>query len=252
MKNTNHRLILLTGPSGIGKSPLQKALYRLFPEIQQNMVPLVLYNSRPPRPGEKDGIDYHFRTRGEIEALRAQDNYVVMDIRGDLQALDLNVLLTNLKNHEVFFEGNPFIGKVLLMHPGLSRIEKLPVFMSPLSQEEIVSLKEPSNHISLTSLITDVMRRKLLRRTKKQKGVLSLKDLENIERRAASAFGELQTAYLFDYIIPNHDGEDSEHWDAFYYPIGDARKALMAFTALLKNKSTDYPESWEADVMSQD
>ncbi|TAJ07927.1 hypothetical protein DMA11_21895 [Marinilabiliaceae bacterium JC017] len=252
MKNTSHRLIILTGPSGVGKSPLQKAIKRLFPELHQNLVPLVLYNSRPPRPGEQDGIDYHFRTRGEIEALRAKDNYVVMDVRGDLQALDLNVLLTHLKDNEVFFEGNPFIGKVLLMHPGLSRIEKLPVFMSPLSQEEIISLKDPSNHISLTSLVTDVMRRKLLRRTKKQKGVLSLKDLENIEQRAASAFGELQTAYLFDYIIPNHDGEDSEHWDAFYYPIGDARKALLAFAALLKKEDSDYPEHWEANTMSWD
>jgi hypothetical protein len=32
---------------------------------------------------------------------------------------------------------------------------------------------------------------------------------------------------------PNHDGEASENWDAFYYPLGDAREALLAFAALL-------------------
>ena len=81
------------------------------------------------------------------------------------------------------------------------------------------------------------MRRKLLRRTQRQKGILSLKDLENIETRAGSAYRELQTAPAFPYIIPNHDGEDSEHWDAFYYPIGDARKALHAFAALLAGET---------------
>ena len=25
--------------------------------------------------------------------------------------------------------------------------------------------------------------------------------------------------------LPNHDGEDSENWDAFYYPIGDAESS---------------------------
>ena len=32
---------------------------------------------------------------------------------------------------------------------------------------------------------------------------------------------------------PNHDGEASENWDAFCYPLGDAREALLAFAALL-------------------
>jgi guanylate kinase len=35
----------------------------------------------------------------------------------------------------------------------------------------------------LSDFLTDVMRRKLLRRTQRQKGILSLKDLENIELR---------------------------------------------------------------------
>jgi hypothetical protein len=66
------------------------------------------------------------------------------------------------------------------------------------------------------------MRRKLLRRTRRQKGELSLKDLENIERCASSAFRELQEAVHFEWVIPNHNGEDSDNWEAFYYPKGAA------------------------------
>jgi guanylate kinase len=71
----------------------------------------------------------------------------------------------------------------------------------------------------LADFLTDVMRRKLLRRTQRQKSILSLKDLENIERRATSAFAEPKEAWRFEHVIPNHDGEDSENWDAFYASV---------------------------------
>ena len=93
------------------------------------------------------------------------------------------------------------------------------------------------------------MRRKLLRRTRRQKLELSAKDLENIETRAGSAHRELKEACHFEYVIPNHDGEDSDNWQAFYYPLGDARKALMAFAALLENRIPPQVEKWEEDLI---
>jgi guanylate kinase len=93
------------------------------------------------------------------------------------------------------------------------------------------------------------MRRKLLRRTRKQKGEISLRDLENIERRASSAYSELKEAHHFQYVIPNHDGEDSENWDAFYYLLGDARSALEAFVSLLRNEKSSDVERWEEKLL---
>jgi len=93
------------------------------------------------------------------------------------------------------------------------------------------------------------MRRKLLRRAQRQKGLLSLKDLKNIERRAKSAYKEMQLAWHYDYVIPNHDGEDSENWDAFYYPIGDAWKALHAFADILSGEETEYAEKWDRGLL---
>ena len=241
------RLVVLSGPSCVGKSPLDKALGKFYSDLRNNLQGLVLYNSRAPRPGEKDDVDYHFRTREQVKALEAQEHYVVMDVRGDIQALDMEELSSLLDKGDVFFEGNPFMGEVLLTHPRLAGIKKISIFMSPLSHEEIVVLKEIG--ATLPELITDVMRRKILRRTRKQKGELSLKDLENIEKRAASAYQELKKAYQFDYVIPNHDGEDSENWDAFYYPLGDARRALLSFVALLKEEEAPDVEQWEQDLI---
>lgn len=245
-----HRLIVFSGPSCVGKSPLAKALARLHPEVYKTLKPLVLYNSRDARPGELDGVDYHFRPRAEIEKLEQKDDYVVMDVRGDLQALDLSELQKNLRNGDVFFEGNPFVGHILLTDPSLEKVNRLSAFMSPLSSEEIRFLKSADPGVSLPDLVTDVMRRKLLRRTRKQKGELSLKDLENIEKRASSACSELKKGHEFQHVIPNHDGEDSENWDAFYYPLGDAGKALKAFVSLLNGEETTWAEHWEEDLIA--
>src|SRR5512135_468307 len=90
--STPGRLVTLSGPSCVGKSPLDRALARFHPDVQRRLQKVVLFNSREPRPGERDGVDYHFRPRTQIEALRSQERFAVLDVRGDLQALDLTEL----------------------------------------------------------------------------------------------------------------------------------------------------------------
>jgi guanylate kinase len=128
-------------------------------------------------------------------------------------------------------------------------INRLSIFLSPISKEEVIYLQAPERNVSLPDLVTEIMRRKLLRRTRRQKLELSANDLENIERRAASAYRELREAWHFDYVIPNHDGEDSDNWEAFYYPLGDARKALKAFAGLLEGRIPAEVEKWEEELI---
>jgi len=242
---TPGRLVILTGPSCVGKSPLARALRRFHPDLAARLRPLVLYNSRSPRPGEQTGVDYHFRTREQVEALRADPRYVVLDVRGDLQGLDLEDLAAVLRGGDAFYEGNPFVGRVLQTHEALRDVGRLGIFLSPLSKEELAFLRaEPS--VSLPALVCDVMRRKLLRRARRQKGELSAKDLEEVERRAGSAYTELAMAHHFDHVVPNHDGEDSDNWEAFYHPLGDARRTLLAFVALLRGETPAGVERWDA------
>jgi len=235
---------MLSGPSCVGKGPLCQALKLFYPELKENFQKLVLYNSRAPRPGEVEGIDYHFRSRKEIETLGKKEDFIVLDVRGDLQGFDLKELWTVLDNgKDAFFEGNPFVPQAIWSLPYMAEVPMLKIFLSPLSKNEIIWLKERSHDLS--SLLIDIMRRKLLRRTKQQKGLLSLLDLENIEKRAQSAPLELQLAWQFDWVIPNHDGEDSENWNAFYYPIGDANKTLLSFVAILTGKDSHKAEQWK-------
>ena len=181
------RLVILSGPSCVGKSPLVRSLGKFYPKLFKQFHKLVLFNSRDPRPGEVDGDDYHFRTRAQIEALRTDQRYAVLEARSDLQALDINELDSLLGRGDVLFEGNPYVARALQTHSRLASVNRLSIFVSPLSKEEITYLVQPERNRQLEELLTEVMRRKLLRRTRRQKGDLSAADLENIETRAAHA-----------------------------------------------------------------
>ena len=243
------RLVILSGPSCVGKSPLYKSLGKFYPELRNQFHKLVLVNSRDPRPGEIDGVDYHFRTRAQVEGLRADRRYAVLEARTDLQALDVEELESLLQRGNAFFEGNPYVARTLQTHPRLANLNRLSIFLSPLSIEEIKYLKKPERNVLLEELVADIMRRKLLRRTRRQKGELSAPDLKEVETRASSAYRELQEVWHFEYVIANHDGEDSENWEAFYYPIGDARKTLDAFVSLLQGLVPPGVEKWEKELL---
>ncbi len=244
-----NRLIIISGPSGVGKSPLLKALRKFYPGLGRRLSPLTLYNSRSPRPGELDGQDYHFRSRAQIQKFRGRKGFLVMEVRGDLQALELKELNSRLKKSGVVFEGNPFVGAALLKSRSLKKFGRIGIFISPLAREEIEYLKSQGGRALLEHTLTDLQRRKLLRRTLRQKGQLGLKDLEEVERRASSAYRELGLARYFELVIPNHDGEDSDHWEAFYYPVGEARKTLLAVVEILEGKRPALGEKWRGNLI---
>jgi len=57
------KLIVVSGPSGAGKSTLIRASLEAVPELAYS----VSATTRAPRPGEQDGRDYVFLSRGEFE-----------------------------------------------------------------------------------------------------------------------------------------------------------------------------------------
>ena len=242
------RLVILSGPSCVGKGPLHRALKLFYPQLAGELKKVVLYDSRAPRPGEVDGVDFHFRTREYIEQLRNKDNFLVTDVRGDLQALDLEYLRETIAEGNAFFEGNPIIGMELMELAHREKIVCLSVFLSPLSRAEIEDIRG-RHDINFEMMLMDMMRRKLLRRTQKQKGILLLADFENIELRAGSTYKEMKEAWRYDFVIPNHDGEDSENWDAFGYPVGDARAALLRFAEILTGGNPAYARKWSEDLL---
>jgi len=65
MTNKRGLLIVLSGPSGVGKDTLIKRLL----ELDRNLRYSVSCTTRPPRPGEVDGVDYTFASRERFQQL---------------------------------------------------------------------------------------------------------------------------------------------------------------------------------------
>jgi len=62
------RLVVLTGPSGVGKGTLVRSLLQRHPELNLS----ISVTTRSPRPGEVQGKHYYFVSRSHFEQMIAQ------------------------------------------------------------------------------------------------------------------------------------------------------------------------------------
>jgi len=65
-------LFVVTAPSGAGKTSLIDAVMRDDPSLKIS----VSYTTRRPRPGEKDGVDYHFVDQRSFRAMRERGEFL--------------------------------------------------------------------------------------------------------------------------------------------------------------------------------
>jgi guanylate kinase len=65
-------LLVISSPSGAGKTSLSRRLAERHPEIRLS----ISVTTRSPRPGETDGSEYHFATRAEFDAKAAGGEFL--------------------------------------------------------------------------------------------------------------------------------------------------------------------------------
>ena len=71
--SANGKLVVFSGPSGVGKTTV---LGRLFERAPVPLVASVSATTRQPRHGEKEGVDYYFLSPEDFEALRRREEFV--------------------------------------------------------------------------------------------------------------------------------------------------------------------------------
>jgi guanylate kinase len=69
---TSGKLIVISGPSGAGKTTLLKKLFERCPPLSVS----VSATTRAPRPGEHDGVDYHFLSPEEFQRRRQAGEFL--------------------------------------------------------------------------------------------------------------------------------------------------------------------------------
>lgn len=73
------KLFVISGASGVGKSTVLK----LVMEGRDDLKFSVSATTRPPRPGEVDGVHYYFVTRERFEEMIRQDAFLEYDAHAD-------------------------------------------------------------------------------------------------------------------------------------------------------------------------
>ena len=90
-------LFVITAPSGAGKTSLIDALMREDPSLKFS----VSYTTRAPRPGEKDGADYHFVDDATFLAMRSRGEFLESaEVHGYRYGTSKQVITDALKRGE--------------------------------------------------------------------------------------------------------------------------------------------------------
>lgn len=166
-------LIVISGPSAVGKDAVVKRLL----EDSESFTFVVTVNTRPPRPGERPGVDYHFVTREQFQRMVAQ---------GEM-----------LEYAPVYddFKGVPRAGVSQALASGKDVVLRLDV----QGAATIRRLCPEALLIFLTPEDDSV----LLERMRSRPGDTP----ESLELRLATVQQEMQRIEEFDYVVPNRTGQ---------------------------------------------
>lgn len=164
-------LFIVTAPSGAGKSSLVKALLEADPVIKLS----ISYTTRPPRPGEVDGVHYHFVSVDAFQAMLGNGDFLESaEVYGNYYGTSQPWIEEQMRaGHDILLEIDwQGAGQVRKLFP-----DAIGLFILPPSLKELQRRLEGRGQDSA----------------------------EVIQRRVAAAQEDISHAYSFDYLIVNDD-----------------------------------------------
>jgi guanylate kinase len=169
------RVFVITGPSGVGKGTLIRGLMERHPQLELS----VSATTRGPRPGEEDGVDYHFLTREQFDQRVAEGDFVE---HADYAGRSYGTLRSELERR--VDAGTPVVLEIEVQGARQVRAampEAVQVFIAPPS--------------------LDALRTRLIGR--------GTDDAEEVERRLQVAEEELAAQPEFGHVVVNDRLEDA-------------------------------------------
>ncbi|HCA7406815.1 TPA: guanylate kinase [Staphylococcus pseudintermedius] len=165
-------LIVLSGPSGVGKGTVRK---RIFDDPHTSYKYSISMTTRQMREGEQDGVDYFFKTREEFEKLIEADEFIeYAEYVGNYYGTPVQYVKDTMNvGHDVFLE---------IEVEGAKQVRKkfpdaLFIFLAPPSLDHLTE--------------------RLIGRGTESK--------EKIESRVKEAKKEVEMMNLYDYVVVNDE-----------------------------------------------
>ena len=168
-------VFVITGPSGVGKGTLIRGLMERLPALELS----VSATTRAPRPGERDGVDYHFLTREEFDRRVREGDFVE---HADYAGRSYGTLRSELE--ERVRAGTPIVLEIEVQGARQVRAsvpDAVQVFIAPPSLQEL--------------------RTRLIGR--------GTDDPEGVERRLRVAAEELEAQPEFGHVVVNDRLQDA-------------------------------------------
>jgi guanylate kinase len=168
-------LLIVSAPSGAGKTTLCRRLLAEVPGIDFS----VSHTTRAPRPGEREGVDYHFVARERFEALVAS---------GEL--LEWATVA-----------GHLYGTSAAAVRDARSRGRDVLLDIDTQGAASVRRLEPEAVHIFILPPDPEALRTRLEGRGGDTP--------ETIARRLTLARGEIEQAHLYDYLIVNDDIDEA-------------------------------------------
>lgn len=173
----SENLYVIVGPSAVGKNAILDILRKC--PYHGRVEELVSATTRPPRCGERDGVDYRFVSRDDFEGLRRD----------------------GMLAEWVEFEGNLYGTPIdILSAPSSTGLVK---YVAIVDTAGAVVLKEKLGSKAATVFIMPPSESALEERFRKR----SAYDGEDLSRRMARARKDMGMAGMFDHVVVNDDLE---------------------------------------------
>lgn len=224
---TQKRLVVVSGPSGVGKGPIIEWVKKLHaPDLCQVKV-------------RKTKTERHKGTEDDL-GLGKGDNFYQFDCRGAEQRIYLDELDSAIEKHDVVLLETYYKTFDFLKNRYDTSIDFASTFISPLDTEEIRELTEQAER--LEDYLPELMLDSLVRRAERDGKAFTRTLNKELEQRAEDSVNEIRFAHNYKIVIPNHCYESDSRWK-FPILIGEPRRVVSSLGEIVKTGQSDYISS---------